>query len=266
MLALVFRRSEPSSAEAEICPAREIRMLSFAARSRFALRLFWAFSFCMGAMLLRAGAHEEWPGPEPVVAGEEPADHKLIKAQRVCVLNTLDSAGDIGQKIAFRSRRDGDELRVSYFVNWSTERPWGDRSPIEALAIDSVYSHFFFFLPGLRYLMHGPSDIEGATVVYRVEDERLSVVEGFADDDSHKPVTLRAEDLRDGDGTALMTSVWSHQLGTRGAARAAAEAPPGALSRRCYQGADLIPLTPGLAERFWLGTADAPRRARPAWR
>ena len=217
-------------------------------------------------MLLRAGAHEEWPGPEPVVAGEEPADHKLIKAQRVCVLNTLDSAGDIGQKIAFRSRRDGDELRVSYFVNWSTERPWGDRSPIEALAIDSVYSHFFFFLPGLRYLMHGPSDIEGATVVYRVEDERLSVVEGFADDDSHTPVTLRAEDLRDGDGTALMTSVWSHQLGTRGAARAAAEAPPGALSRRCYQGADLIPLTPGLAERFWLGTADAPRRARPAWR
>jgi hypothetical protein len=220
----------------------------------------------MGAMLLRAGAHEEWPGPEPVVAGEEPADHKLIKAQRVCVLNTLDSAGDIGQKIAFRSRRDGDELRVSYFVNWSTERPWGDRSPIEALAIDSVYSHFFFFLPGLRYLMHGPSDIEGATVVYRVEDERLSVLEGFADDDSHTPVTLRAEDLRDGDGTALMTSVWSHQLGTRGAARAAAEAPPGALSRRCYQGADLIPLTPSLAERFWLGTADAPRRARPAWR
>jgi hypothetical protein len=241
-------------------------MLLFAAANRFALRLLSALSFCTGAMFLQSAAHEEWPGPEPVVEGEEPADHALIKGQRVCVLNTLDSAGDIGDKIAFRSRRVGDELRVSYFVHWSTERPWGDRSAIEALAIDSVYSHFFFFLPGLRYLMHGPSDIEGATVVYRVEAQRLSPLEGFADDDSHTPVTLRAEDLRDGDGTALMTSVWSHQLGTRGAARAAAEAPPETLSRRCYQGADLIPLTPSLAERFWLGTADAPRRARPAWR
>lgn len=241
-------------------------MLLFASANRFALRLLLGFSFCTAAILLRAGAHEEWPGPEPVIVGEEPSDHALVKAQRVCVLNTLDSAGDIGQKIAFRSRRVGDELIVSYFVHWSTERPWGDRSPIEALAIDSVYSHFFFFLPGLRYLMHGPSDIEGATVIYRVEGERLSVVEGFADDDSHTPVTLRAEDLRDGDGTALMTSVWSHQLGTRGAARAAAESPPETLSRRCYQGADLIPLTPSLAERFWLGTPEAPRRARPAWR
>lgn len=241
-------------------------MLSFAAANRITLRLLWAFSFGAGAVLLRAGAHEEWPGPEHVSTGEEPAEHALIKAQRVCVLNTLDSAGDIGQKIAFRSRWAGDDLHVSYFVHWSTERPWGDRSPIEALAIDSVYSHFFFFLPGLRYLMHGPSDIEGATVVYRVEGERLSVVEGFADDDSHSPVTLRAEDLRDGDGTALMTSVWSHQLGTPGAARAAAEAPPETLSRRCYQGADLIPLTQSLADRFWLGTADAPRRAKPAWR
>lgn len=242
-------------------------MLSFVAAHRLAHRLLWVVLFCTVGVLLSASADREWPGPEATLAGEEPADHALIKAQRVCVLNSLDSAGEIGQTVAFRSRREGDRLSVSYFVHWSTERPWGDRSPIEALAIDSVYSHFFFFMPGLRYLMHGPSDIEGATVVYQVTEDGLSIVEGFADDDSHTPVSLGPEDLTDRDaGTVLMTSVWSHQLGTRGAARAAAQALPEAVSRRCYQGADLIPLTPAIAERFWLGTPEAPRRARPAWR
>jgi hypothetical protein len=254
-------------------------MLSFVASNRFTVRLLWGLSLWVGAALLRGAAHRDWPGPElaaavavavpggKAAAEAEAGDHALIRAQRVCVLNTLDSAGDIGDKVAFRSRRDGDKLSVSYFVHWSTERPWGDRSAIESLAIDSVYSHFFFFLPGLRYLLHGPSDIEGATVVYRVQGGRLDIVEGFADDESHSPVNLSARELVDRDnGTVLMTDVWSHQLGARGAAQAAAESAPGTLARRCYEGQELIPLTPTIAERFWLGTAEAPRRARPAWR
>ena len=132
-----------------------------------------------------------------------------------------------------------------------------------SLAIDSVYSHFFFVMPGLRHLMHGPGDVEGATVVYRVVGERLEVVEGFADDESHDPVNLSAEELTDDErGTVLMTSVWSHQLGAHGAAQAAA----GSVARHCYQGQELVPLTSDIAERFWLGTAEEPRRARPAWR
>jgi hypothetical protein len=248
-------------------------MLSFTAASRHAARLLWGLSLCAGAVLFRAAAHRDWPVPdlqaieaEPRQAIEaEPRDHALIRAQRVCVLNTLDSAGEIGETIAFRARRDGDRLSVSYFVHWSTERPWGDKSPLVSLAIDSVYSHFFFFLPGVRYFLHGPSDIEGATVVYRVEGERLTVLEGFADDEWHDPVHLTARELTDGeDGTVLMTAVWSHQLGARGAAQAAAS--PDTVGRRCYEGSELIPLTPQIAKRFWLGSSTEPRRARPAWR
>jgi hypothetical protein len=190
----------------------------------------------------------------------------LIRSQPVCILNTLDSAGDVGTTIAFRSRRDGDRLSVSYFVDWSTERPWADKPALVSLAIDSVYSHFFFVFPGLRYLLHGPNDIEGATVIYRVEGDRLSIIEGFADDDSHDPVHLTAEDLTGADnGTVLMTNVWSHQLGAHGAARAIAEGTPSSITRHCYRGADLIPMTTDLAERFRLGTVAAPLRARPAW-
>jgi hypothetical protein len=241
-------------------------MVSFTRASWFVARLIGGLSVYVGGTMVGARAHEEWPGPEVPIAGE-PADDVLIRSHQVCVFNALDSAGDVGSTIAFRSHRDGDRLSVSYFVNWSTERPWGDKPAIVSLAIDSVYSHFFFVLPGLRYLLHGPNDIEGATVIYRVKGDRLSIIEGFADDESHDPVHLTAQDLADGDnGTVLMTAVWSHQLGAHGAAQASARATPGSQARRCYRGAGIIPMTSALAQRFRLGTAAAPLRARPAWR
>ena len=250
-------------------------MVLFTAAGRVSARLLWALLFLVGAALLELGTAREWPGAsalaseaEPAGSEAESADQALIRAQRVCILNPQDSAGEIGEKLVFRSRRDGDRLSVAYFVHWSTERPWGDKPIFMSLAIDSIYSHFFFVLPGLRHLMHGPGDVEGATVVYRVEGERLKALEGFADDESHDPVSLSAEDLTDDQqGTVLMTSAWSHQLGARGAAQAAAtQAVPGGATRRCYQGAELVPLTSDIAERFWLGSAEEPRRARPAWR
>jgi hypothetical protein len=240
--------------------------------SRLPARLVWIFSFLIGAALLDLASVKEWPGPGLPVGQIDSAEQALIRSQRLCVLNTKDSAGEIGRKVVFRWQREGSQLKVSYFVHWSTERPWGDRSMMASLAIDSVYSHLFFVLPGLRYLMHGPGDVEGATVVYRVVDDHLEVLEGFADDESHDPVRLLADELTDGkltDGkreTVLMTSVWSHQLGAHSAAQAAA-GELGKLARNhCYEGADLVPLTPAIADRFWLGSADAPLRARPAWR
>jgi hypothetical protein len=235
--------------------------------SRRPARLVWIFSFLIGAALLDLASVKEWPGPAPAFGPSDQAEQALIRSQRLCVLNTKDSAGEIGRKVVFRWEREGSELKVSYFVHWSTERPWGDRSMMASLAIDSVYSHLLFVLPGLRYLMHGPGDVEGATVMYRVVDDHLEVLEGFADDESHDPVRLAAGELTNGQrGTVLMTSVWSHQLGAHAAAQAAA-GELGRLARsHCYEGADLVPLTPEIAERFWLGSAEAPLRARPAWR
>jgi hypothetical protein len=242
-------------------------MVFLTAGGRVSARLLWAVLFLVGAALLDLGTDREWPGSSALATEAEPADQALIRAQRVCILNAQDSAGEIGKKLVFRSHRDGDRLSVAYFVHWSTERPWGDKPMLMSLAIDSFYSHFFFVMPGLRHLMHGPGDVEGATVVYRVVDGRLEALEGFADDESHDPVHLSAQDLTDAEqGTVLMTSVWSHQLGSHGAAQAASLAAPGEVTRHCYQGQELVPLTSDIAERFWLGSADKPERARPAWR
>jgi hypothetical protein len=59
-----------------------------------------------------------------------------------------------------------------------------------------------------------------------------------------------------------MTTSWSHQLGGRGAARVADGAD---VSQRCFAGAELVPLTTDIADRFWLGNESAPGRARFAW-
>jgi hypothetical protein len=179
-------------------------------RHRGSTRLMWCVSALFGATLLSRSADEDWPAAAnprtavqaAAVAGTatprgdaavqtDPQDLALIRERSVCVLNTLSSAGEIGQTLAFRSHREGDRLNVSYFVYWSTERPWGDRSLLESLAIDSVYSHFLFVLPGLRYVMHGPGDIEGATVVYRVDG---------ADDERLEPPARRARGGADGPG------------------------------------------------------------------
>jgi hypothetical protein len=213
--------------------------------------------------LLMIGDSPEWPQP---LAGQAPlpaeADDALVRSQPVCVVNTRSSFGDIGQSLVVRHRREGDRLWVSYFVYWSSERPWGDKPWFLSLAIDAVYSHFLFVLPGLRHALYGPGDIEGVTVVYRDAGDRLEILEGYGDDEYHRNVHLGPEDLTGRDNhTLLMTTSWSHQLGGRGAAGLA----DSAASRRCFAGAAIVPLTASIANRFGLGTPNAPRRARRAW-
>lgn len=242
-------------------------MLSFIGSRRVSARLFWVISFLIGAALLDRSSTQDWPGAALQGRSGDSPDLELIRSQRMCVVNTRDTAGEIGEQVVFRSKREGDRLTVAYFVHWSTERPWGDRSMMASLAIDSVYSHLLFVLPGLRYFMHGPGDVEGATIVYRVVGDELEIIEGFADDESHDPVRLSAHELTDADqGTVLMTSVWSHQLGARSAAQMATAADAQQFTRHCYAGTQLVPLTSEIAQRFRLGSASAPLRARPAWR
>lgn len=225
----------------------------------------------MGALALFGAAQARgildspaWPGPVHARASvADGQDEALVRAQPVCVLSSLDSAGELGQSLVVRHRREGDRLWVSYFAYWSSERPWGDKPLILSLAIDAVYSHFLFVLPGLRQMLYGPGDVEGATVVYRVADGRLETLEGYADDEYHNAVHLDPEELTGSDEhTLLLTSWWSHQLGGRGASRAAREPH---VARRCFVGDALVPLDADIARRFRLGSAERPLRARRAW-
>jgi hypothetical protein len=218
---------------------------------------------------------EAWPGPpgagqtDAGLAGAAAlgADDVLVRARRLCVVSDQATSGELSPQIAYRRRREGDRLIVSYFVHWSTERPWGDHSVMASLAIDAVYSHLLFFFPGLRFALYGPGDVEGATVAYRDAPSGLEVIEGVADDGEHRLVRLESADLSGADGsTVLMTRRWSHQLGAAGAARAARRARSEGLQLDCFEDDRLVPMTPTIAERFRLGSAEAPRRARPAWR
>lgn len=206
----------------------------------------------------------EWPLPlAHADSMPQSDDDALVRSQPVCVLNTRRSAGDLGNSLVVRHHRDGDRLWVSYFVYWSSERPWGDKPWLLSLAIDAFYSHFLFVLPGLRHMLYGPGDIEGVTVVYRAVGQHLEILEGFGDDEYHRSVHLGADDLTGSDNrTLLLTNSWSHQLGGLGAARVGVESPA---SSRCFTGGELVPLTPEIANRFWLGSPGTPRRARYAW-
>jgi hypothetical protein len=230
----------------------------------------WLGAMCallaVGSSVL-LGDPPAWPEP-PARADSEAqpgadVDDALVRSQSVCVINTRKSFGDIGRSLVVRHHREGDRLWVSYFVYWSGERPWGDKPWLLSLAIDAFYSHFMFVLPGLRHALYGPGDIEGVTVVYRDVGDRLQIVEGYGDDEYHRNVHLGPEDLTGrGNRTLLMTTSWSHQLGGRGAARLADDAQ---VSKRCFTGAEIVPLTNDIANRFWLGSPSAPRRARYAW-
>jgi hypothetical protein len=210
------------------------------------------------------GEPPEWPVPLARADAVNVADDDArVRSQHVCVVNTRQSFGDIGQSLVVRHRRQGDRLWVSYFVYWSSERPWGDKGWLLSLAIDAIYSHFMFVLPGLRHALYGPGDVEGVTVVYRIDGDRLQIIEGYADDEYHRRVHLGPEDLAGRDNhTVLMTTSWSHQLGGRGAASLAGDAH---VSQRCFAGTEIVPLTNDIANRFWLGSPSAPRRARYAW-
>jgi hypothetical protein len=191
-----------------------------------------------------------------------------ILRQPVCIVSKARSFGSLGDVVLYVHSRRGSELHVGYFVYWNVERPWGANLPtytlLPALAIDGTYTHFMFLLPGLQRALYGPGDIEGATVVYDVSaDGRLSVKSAIAEDALHDLVPLSPADVVMRDGRlALMTEVWSHQLGAHGAASDGAR--PGA-ELSCFQGPTLRPLTDETARAFRLGSPARPLRARSAW-
>lgn len=200
----------------------------------------------------------------------EASDRARIEKHPVCIGSRVWSAGAMADTVYYRARRDGDRLIVGYFVHWTTERPWGNNlltmAVLPALLVDAFYSHTLFALPGARALLYGPGDVEGASVTYRVlPDGALTPLGAHADDDSHEPIILGASDLDARGKTALVTEVWSHQLGGKQGARYV-ESAEGAAAMRCFSGASLRPLPREVAEMFQLGTSEAPRRAKPAWR
>lgn len=208
-----------------------------------------------------------WPTAD--IASETQIEHirdrALIESQPVCIASSVWSAGTLGETLLYHYRREGNRLYVGYFAHWSMERPWGANAltyaVLPALAVDMVYSHFMFLLPGANALLRGPGDVEGATVVYEErEDGSLEAVGGAADDWLHRQVALTAEDIQGDDGRIVLTTdVWSHQLGVRGAAKSNAN------SIRCFEGSSLRPMTPDVIDDFRLGSKERPRRAAPAW-
>jgi hypothetical protein len=203
--------------------------------------------------------------PEPALDAFE---RSLIEAQPVCIASTVWSAGELGAVLAYHYRRHEDRLDVGYFAFWSTERPWGQNTLtltlLPATAIDAVYSHFLFVLPGIRDAIYGPGDVEGATISYRVNpDGTLAVLGGVAQNGVHEEVKLSALDLLDRTGRViLMSDVWSHQLGAKGAARSVNEEQ---VKPQCFLRSSLSALKPPVIAQFRLGSPESPRRARAAW-
>jgi hypothetical protein len=212
----------------------------------------------------QAQASERWVAPIDVES-----EHARVTAQPLCVLSKRASFGTLGQVVLYVHSRQGNELSVGYFVYWNVERPWGANLPtytlLPSLAIDGAYTHFLFLLPGLQRALYGAGDVEGATVIYDVgADGKLRVKAAHADNEFHDPVRLEPDDLVTRDGrVALMTDVWSHQLGATGAA---AHYEQGDADVTCFVGSTLRPMTPETARTFRLGSNSGPLRARPAWR
>ncbi len=176
--------------------------------------------------------------------------------------------GALGDTVLYRTRRVGRKIAVGYFIYWSEERPWGSNAfsymVLPALAMDAVYSHFLYLFPGIKDALYGPGDVEGVQIEYEERaDGNLNVVSGRADDGTHTPVFLSHDDLVDAKGRiVLLTDVWSHQLGTHGAARFA-ESTDQAL--KCYAKSSLQPMTEQIARAFRLGSERHPLRGTPAW-
>src|SRR5262249_39791111 len=111
---------------------------------------------------------------------------------------------------------------------------------------------------------HGPGDIEGARVTYEQKDDGTwTPIAAVADDGFHQEVQLPLSDFVDDQGrVVLMTHVWSHQLGAKGARQLAEHGEPMA----CFQGDSIAPMTEQVASAFRLGPPADPRRAPPAWK
>jgi hypothetical protein len=200
---------------------------------------------------------------------EAAADELRIKRQTVCVAARHWAAGELSDTILYRARREGNRLTVGYFAHWSTERPWGNNvlsyTVVPALATDAFYSHFMFLWPGMKDVLYGPDDVEGARVEYEVRpDGSLDVVRGSAEDGVHGSVQLSRNDLLDSKGRVVfLTQVWSHQLGSHGGGKLADEG--GAESLHCYAAPAVRRMPDDVARSFRLGDEQQPRRAKPAW-
>lgn len=193
----------------------------------------------------------------------------LIRRVPLCIVWDKRWAGDLGTTVLYHSRHvDTDRITVGYFAYWTTERPFGDneltRWVLPAVAIDAVYSHLLFVLPGLQHLLYGPGDVEGVRVTYRIADaDHLVPVDVTADDRRHREVALELSETIDEQGRIfVLNDTWSHQLG---GPRAMTASRAGA-TKRCFVGDALRVLPEETVRAFRLGSTDAPRRAKPAWR
>lgn len=231
---------------------------------------FTAALGCVSAFALAgcsiAPREAKWPRPSP--DQQRSSDEARVAEQPLCVGERSWSAGTLGDTVLYRTRRFGRKIAVGYFIYWSEERPWGSNvvsyTLLPALATDAVYSHFLYLFPGIKDALYGPGDIEGVQVVYEERDDgSLDVVGGRADDGNHAPVLLSRSDLLDERGrVVLLSDVWSHQLGSHGAARFASSSDP---ALKCYAKSSLRPLTEVVARAFRLGNERAPLRGKPAW-
>lgn len=212
-----------------------------------------------------------WPEPHSRTIADARAIDAVdanVEAQPLCIGSQSWSAGELGRTVLYQSRRVGREIHVGYFVYWSTERPWGGNALsfmlLPALAVDGVYSHFLYVFPGVKDVLYGPGDVEGATVVFTErEDGTLEPVRGVADDGTHRRVELSRNDLRDAHGRLILfTRAWSHQLGEHGGA---ALADQGKLDLRCFDHGSLRPLTNEVVRAFRLKDEATALRAIPAW-
>jgi hypothetical protein len=229
------------------------------------------FAISMGLSCVNVGGAPSWPAPSfsqvlsAIAAPSEPDvdDGTIVKNLPVCISSAW-SAGELGQTVLYRAKREGRTLKVGYFVYWTTERPWGNNAlsytVLPALFIDAFYSHLFFMFPGAKDLIHGPGDIEGARVTYEQNDQGAWVpVAAVADNGFHQEVELAPGDFVDAEGRVLLkTQVWSHQLGATGQHDGDA--------MTCFQGDSLSPMTEQIASAFRLGSPSDPRRAPPAWK
>jgi hypothetical protein len=198
----------------------------------------------------------------------KPSEDARIVEQPICVGARSWSMGALGDTVLYRTRHVGGKIAVGYFVYWSEERPWGSNAfsfmVLPALAMDAVYSHFLYLFPGIKDALYGPGDVEGAQVEYEESaDGALHVVDGRADDGNHAPVFLSRSDLVDSKGRVdFLTDVWSHQLGTHGAATFADTR---GHDMKCYSKSALRPMTDQIARAFRLGSERHPLRGNPAW-
>jgi hypothetical protein len=222
-------------------------------RSIFVLVLFAAHQASSGG--------SDLPGPQRPDGRAASAEEAEIEGQPICIGSTVRSAGVLGPALLYRrSHLPDGRLAIGYYVFFSDERPWGNNwltwLLVPALAIDLVYTRALFMVPGIQRAAYGKGDVEGFQVVYDVDNAgRLTPVEAFADDGTHRPAHLDRRDLFSVDPARLTvsTDVWSHQLGAR---RVRAQ---DLAYRRCYGPGAIRPLTEAVVRDFRLD-----RRALPA--